>query len=222
MRFTIPLLSAVLVLPSALLLGGCPDTGGSLESFEERDNEINPDGQSSSSTGPLDCVPMMPGEADGDYLFTLSARLNPERAFTLRATVTTVENPEGGLSLTLSLQPLSAMDQMTPVCMSLDFADLPVGADGTFTWALAPEGQTITLCGEANPISGGDVVTSLTIDGALCGGDKAGFLCGNVTGKVVTPLPDYDLAGSTWTMQKIDGTPPAPVINCNRDPAVYD
>ena len=164
-------------------------------------------------------------EVTGEWLFTLSVKLSPAQAFVLTANVTAEMQDDGSMLLDMSLQPLSATDQTTPVCgATIEFTDLPVNADGSFAWVLAPNETPLSLCGEANPISGAEILTGLQISGTVCGGATAGFICGPVTGIVQTPIPNFDLAGekSNFTMQKkADGTFPPPAINCNKDPAMY-
>jgi hypothetical protein len=150
----------------------------------------------------------------GTHLLTVSVKLNPQKAFALNANIEVTEGPSS-LNGSMALQPLSAMDQQTPVCAPLSFENLPVSADGSFVWNL---GQ-VSICGEANPISGSELVTTLILEGAFCSAPH--FACGNVSGIVTAPLPDFDLTGSTFTLQKYPSQIPAPLINCNMDPAQY-
>jgi hypothetical protein len=78
----------------------------------------------------------------------------------------------------------------------------------------------VTLCGEANPISGSDITSTLVLDGTLCEG-TVGFACGDLTGTVDAPIPGFDLTGSTFTMQEYQGAKPTPLINCEKVPAEY-
>lgn len=220
MRVTACLTSLLLSAVSV----GCPDTGASYDDFSERYDKINPG--TSVSTGVSQCeTPVADAmmEIDGAWLFTLSVKLSAEKAFVLTSTFVTEEQPDGSLLVDLSLQPLSAADQTTPACGAThEYTDLVVNADGSFAWTLAPDDAPLSLCGEANPISGSEISTGLTISGTICGGAAAGFVCGPVTGTVATPIPNYDLTGSTYTMQKgMGGTFPPPVINCEKAPAMY-
>lgn len=212
-----------LVAAAALALAACPDPQGEFDAFGERINQIEDDGEGGTGGGeggaPA-CLPQAAGEADGQYLFALSAAdLNAEKAFALDADVVTTDAGDGALSLTLTLQPLSKTDQSTPVGDPLVFEDLPVNADGTFEWDFG----TVTLIEEANPISEGNYVeATLVLTGSLCGGDRADFICGNVTGTVLHPLEGFPLTESKFTMQRYEGSDlPEPVINCAKDPAVY-
>jgi hypothetical protein len=206
----------------SLLTAGCPDTGGSYDDFAARYDKINP---GTVASGPSQCeIPLGSDmEASGNWLFTLSVKLNPEKAFVLSAAVTAEMQDDGSMLLDMSLQPLSQADQMTPVCgATIEFTDLPVNPDGSFAWVLAPNEAPLSLCGEANPISMSEILTGLQIAGTICGPADAPFACGSVTGIVEAPLPDFDLTGSTFTMQKeAGGTFPPPVINCERAPVDY-
>jgi hypothetical protein len=217
-------LSCLFVLGSSVLLAACPKTGEEFDAFGDRYCEINECTVVSSSTGPSQCETPVADEAEvtGQWLFTLSARLDKKKAFVLNANITAEFQDDGSMLIDMSLQPLSAMDQMTPAaCPTIELTDLLVNADGSFNWLLAPNDMGLTLCGEANPISGGDILTGLSLSGTICGGASAGFICGGVGGIVTTPIPNFDLTGSTFTIQKIMGAAPPPVINCEKEPAEY-
>ena len=203
-----------------LSLTGCPDPEGAFEDFATRYDDIHKGtgGSGGGAGGGEACTPATEGELDGHYMFTISARLSPKKAFALDATFTTHDDGAGGLTADLDLQPLSKDDQTTPVGTVLSFTNLPVGADGNFTWDFG----MVTLPGVANPITGSDVVTTLVLTGQLCAGDRAGFVCGEATGTITEPLMADLSPGSGFTMQAADGgTLPPPVINCAMDPAVY-
>lgn len=217
-------LSCLFVLGSSVLLAACPKTGEEFEAFGDRYCEINTCTTAAVTTGPSQCETPVADDAEvtGQWLFTLSARLDPKKAFVLNANITAEFQDDGSMLIDMSLQPLSAMDQMTPAaCPAIELTDLVVNPDGSFNWLLAPNDMGLTLCGEANPISGGDILTGLSLSGTICGGADAGFICGNVAGVVSTPIPNFDLTGSTFTIQKIMGAAPTPVINCEKVPAEY-
>ncbi|NUO54756.1 MAG: hypothetical protein HOV80_38435 [Polyangiaceae bacterium] len=208
----------------SLLAAGCPDTGASYDDFAARYDKINPG--TTVASGPSQCETPLGSdmEATGNWLFTLSVKLNPKKAFVLSAAVTAEMQDDGSMLVDMSLQPLSATDQTTPVCgATIEFTDLPVAPDGSFAWVLAPNETPLSLCGEANPISMSEILTGLQIAGTICGPADAPFACGTVTGIVEAPLPDFDLTGSSFTMQKAltDGSFPPPVLNCERAPADF-
>ncbi|MFO0553665.1 MAG: hypothetical protein U0271_35105 [Polyangiaceae bacterium] len=213
---SLPSLSVWALALAALATSGCPDPEGSFNDFGARYDAINNSSDGGSGTGGApDCAAVTAGDNDGQYLFALSAVLSPKKAFALDTSMTVTSDGADGFLVDLNMQPLSKMDQMTPAGDPLVFTGLAVAADGTFTWDFG----TVTLAGTANPISDLDIITTLVLTGQLCGGSD--FICGDVTGTVATPIPDYDLTGSTFTMQRYEGTKPAPVINCAKDPAKY-
>jgi len=206
----------VTALLGCLALAGCPDPQARFDEFGERYDGLGDGG--SNEGGAAACSPTAPGEASGQYLFTLSAKLSPAKAFLFDTALTTSDDGNGGLLVDLSLQPLSKDDQSTPVGDPLVQTGLPVAADGTFSWNFGE----VTLIGAANPVTGADVeAIELTFIGSMCGGDRLGDICGDVTGIVTKPLDMYDLTGSTFTIQRYEGELPAPVINCAGDPASY-
>jgi hypothetical protein len=219
-------LLCLLALPVSLALGGCLNPRDALDEFGKRYEEL-PDGEGGAggSGGGAACALPAVGEADGTYLFSLVAPdLGGKKAFALTAEVTSKAS-DAGLVLDMTLQGLSRLDETSPVgdpnaAMPVGdpivLTNLAVAADGSFSWDLG----TITLVGAANPISGGDVETTLVLAGELCGAERLGFVCGSATGLVAKPIPDFELEGG-FTMQLIDGDLPAPAINCAKDPAEY-
>ncbi len=200
----------------ALTLTGCPDPEGQFTEFEERQKAISGDGGGGTGGGGT-CTAPTEGEADGVYLFALSATINEFKAFALDATLTT--SGSDPLLVDMTLQPLAKEDQTTPVGDPISFTGLEVNADGTFEWDLG----AITLINAANPISAFDVESTLILSGVFCGGEEGiAFVCGDVNGIVTAPLNMFDLVGSTFTMQRYEGEKPAPVINCAKDPANYE
>ncbi len=201
-------------------LTGCPDPQGTFDAFNERYAKINGGTSSSSSSGAGGagaCSAPMPGKIDGDYLLTLSAKLSPKKALAFQATVTTTDGGNGTLMVSMKVQPLSATDQKTAVGSPVDTMPFVVAADGSFDAMLG----TIMVSGAANPITGSDITTSgVILHGQLCSQDPS-FVCGTVDGQVTAPIM-ASLTGSTFTMQAIqNGTIPAPLLNCAKDPAMY-
>ncbi|MBK6514157.1 MAG: hypothetical protein IPM79_18655 [Polyangiaceae bacterium] len=206
----------VTFLLGCIAVAGCPDPQARFDEFGERYAALGEGG--SNEGGATACTPTTPGEASGEHLFTLSAKLNPAKAFTFDTTLTTTDDGSGGLLVDLSLQPLAKEDQATPVGDPIVMTGLAVAADGTFEWDFGD----VTLLNAANPISDLDVaVSGLVFLGSICGGDQLGFICGDVTGIVTAPLNGFDLTGSTFTIQRYETELPAPVINCAGDPATY-
>lgn len=153
------------------------------------------------------------GETDGHFLLALSAKLAPKKPFVFDASVVTHSDAPG--TIDLSLQPLLASDRMTPVGAAVTVKGLAVATDGSFSWDLG----TLTIDKDANTVTpGSTLVTTVVLEGEAC--KKADFVCGTLSGNVSEPI-DYPLVGSTFTMQRYDTTLPDPVINCQKNPAVY-
>ncbi|WP_437810854.1 hypothetical protein [Sorangium sp. So ce1078] len=150
---------------------------------------------------------------DGDFFFNLSAYLLPQSPIVFVASLTT-EASDGGLSFSVTFQPLEAADRRTPTGAPVDVGPYEVSADGTFSADL----PTIIVPGNANPISGSELEATITLTGTLCA--PADFVCGEVTGTTTRPVP-LNLEGSTFAMERITdpSSYPAAVINCKKDPA---
>lgn len=203
---------------SALLLLACADPGASFDDFVARDVKLRPkpgEGGSGGGGGGGSSACTLPAAqaADGDFLFSLSASLDPSKPVMFLGTFTT-EAKDQGLTFKLTLQPLLAVDRKTPTGNPLPVGPFDIGADGSFV-ANLPQ---LTVPGDANPISTGlELEATTTLAGSLCATD---FLCGAVSGKVTKPL-ELDLMGSTFAMTKItdpSAYPPV-VINCAKTPA---
>jgi hypothetical protein len=195
-------------------LTGCPDTEGEFNNFIERYESNKGEATSSTGSGGASAcqAPMMAGDMDGDYQFTLSAALSPKKPILFAATIATSDGPNG-LQFTLGLQPLDAADRATKVGTAIEVGPFDVAADGSFSAKLPP----LDVIGSANAISGSDLAAEVTLDGNLCGD----FSCGSVSGEVTKPAI-IDLVGSTFTIDKLDaaGMYNEPVlINCAKDEA---
>ncbi len=220
-RFVLVASSVALAGFAAISVAGCPDPAGAFEEFGERYDEANPS-TTTTSTGPGTCPLPEAGAADGQYLFSLSSNLSPGTPFTLLATMTSTASGDG-LSVDLVMQPLAKTDRKTPTGSALPaFTGLAVAADGSFEWDLGE----VTFPGTANPISDSEVVATVQLQGSLCdsepaaSGSHAGFICGTATGLVTKPLTDFDLKGSNFTMQLVEGgVIPDALINCNKGAA---
>jgi len=206
MAFRGVLFSAVAVA-LGLGLSGCADPEGEFKAFEERK------AANQGSGGTTACDPPAAGEADGDFLFALSATLAPNKPILGVVGITTTDGANG-TEMSVNLQPLSATDRKTAVGTADDFGPYALNADGT----VAIEIASLITPGEANPITGSEINASdVVLGGQVCG--VKDFYCGTVTGNVTKPLP-LDLVGSTFTLERITtpGTyPEPPKINCAGD-----
>jgi hypothetical protein len=124
----------------------------------------------------------------------------------------TTEAMGDSIGLSMNLQALSAMDRTTPVGDAASVGPYQVEADGRFVADMDP----MTIVGEANPITGTEIVSDATLAGTLC--EPGDFICGDVTGTAQASIM-LNLEGSTFTMQKITDPEmyPEAVINCARD-----
>ena len=119
---------------------------------------------------------------------------------------------EAANAISMSVQPLRTDDGITPVGMPFAGGPFPIQPDGSFT---ADFGE-ISMEGPANPISGSELATTLTLigmPGGWCTGSA--FVCGDVEGTASKPIA-LDLTGSTFTLQRVvpPSGYPAPVLNC--------
>jgi hypothetical protein len=144
-----------------------------------------------------------PGSVQGDYLLTLSAAISRAKPIVFRTHLTTPPL-NGGTGLMFDSQPLSATDRTTPVGTPLTLGPFPVDGKGNFT---APT-PALSITGDANAITPGQLITAdVTLKGNLCG--DGSFFCGTASGTVTAPI-QVDLAGSTFTLTRIDAAHPIP------------
>ncbi len=195
---------------------GCPATETEFGNFIERYESINGSSSGTGGGGGGQACAEVPaaGEADGDFLFALSAKLNPKKPVLFDTDLTTADG-QNGLQFSLLLQPLDAKDRKTAVGASSMVGPFDVAADGSFTAVFPP----LSVDGAANGLTGSDLVAEATISGNMC--KPADFICGDITGWVTSPsmLP---LDGSTFTMEKLSAPgafPEPPKINCAKDEA---
>jgi hypothetical protein len=162
----------------------------------------------------------MAGEPDGDYLFSLSATLDPTHPILFAATVT-VSDVGGELRFSMEITPLDACDRMTPVgnSVTIGTTDSPIVLSGGF--CLDATTPRIALPGAANPISGSDVEAEVQLVGSVC--SPAGFICGVIpVGNAFLGGNPIDIAGSTFTIERLAAPgmfPDPPKINCDAEEA---
>jgi hypothetical protein len=138
----------------------------------------------------------------GQHLLTFSIYLNPQAPVRLLATIS---GPEEG-PVNLTVQPLDASDGTTPVGSPASGGPFEVTPPLQFVFTF----PSITIPAEANPISGTEIVGSVS----LTGSKPDQIICGTATGDLTEPFP-LSLEGSTFTLQPITGTTyPSPVLDC--------
>lgn len=159
------------------------------------------------------CEALGATDADDPYLFSLSAKLLPTSPILCVGTLK-ISQGASGPEVSFEIQPLQVSDKKTPVGDPIVGGPFPIHADGSFV----ADFGAITVAGAANPISGSDLETTVTLTGAagaMC--KPADFICGDVSGIVSKPLTNYDLSGgSRFTFQRITDpdTYPVAVIDC--------
>lgn len=138
-----------------------------------------------------------PGTEADFFLAIYATPIAPTTPFQFLVDVTA----EGGqlvLSLTpLSLEILSVDSPREPLPPPFVVSG-PMAADGSFTIEI-PE---LMLIGQANPITGSDIVASVTLDGVF----EQDRICGQVSGSITVPA-NIDLTGSSLSGMRIDGGP---------------
>ena len=99
---------------SRALASGCADPDGKFNAFTDRENTVE------ANTPPPDLGGPCPsnketkvGEADGDFFFSLSAKINPNKPVVFLAKLTTAAKGTG-VEFSMNLQPLLASDKKTP------------------------------------------------------------------------------------------------------------
>jgi len=237
-----PQMSACWVVLAIALSSACADPEGAYDDFNDRyvANQAKLDASVSDSAGPdasspdaIDqdgavddvvaadqatpeaavCEALGATDVTDPYLFSLSAKLLPTSPILCVGTLK-ISQGASGPEVSFEIQPLLVSDKKTPVGEPIVGGPFPIQADGSFV----AEFGAITVAGAANPISGSDLETTVTLTGAagaMC--KPADFICGDVSGTVSKPLTSYDLSGgSRFTFQRITDpdTYPVAVIDC--------
>ncbi len=154
------------------------------------------------------------GQTDQGFFLALSTALAATSPIVFQVSVETTSSSANGSQGILLLQPLDAMDRVTPAGAP-SAVDFNADSDGTFTTSPAD----ISIASAANPITATDILTEgVTVSGTLCS-PATFFLCCTVDGDVVEPIPS-PLVGSTFTMVRAQSPaayPEPPAINCAGD-----
>lgn len=181
------------------------------------------DNQGDASTEPQQSKPFIEPEAlTGSYLLVVSTTIAPRIPVMYEAQLEAELSGEE-LVLRLRQRPLSKLDRKTPVGPWTDWMDGHVDAEGHFD--AGP--LSLVIPSEANALTGLETEVEITLSAslpAMTADAPAEFLCGEVTGRIVGPIPLDDLSGSTFTVRRVADleqpeTFPEPEINCDHDPA---
>lgn len=181
------------------MLAGCPspEVEGRYDEFTDKTQDIRDD----AATVKMDVAGTLV-DVTGTFHFSLTATpVAPTTPFQFIATtVYTPDEATGGGQLEIALQPLSleilatnTPREFTGEPVLLSFA---VDEAGTFDADLG----VINLIGDANPVTGSDIVATMSLQGAI---QDADVYCGNVGGMVTVPA-NIDLTGSTFAAIRIN------------------
>ena len=185
------------------VLSGCPspDVEGKLDRFLEETEDEREEAQN---------VKMDMGgtvaDVTGTFLFALDTVVQPGTPLQFIATTTFTPDGAGGM-IGFDLQPLSLEQNSltTPrefVGDVITVPPVPVDEGGRFEIGSL---GTLMVTGEANPITGGDIVAEVSLIGSILSED---IYCGTADGMVMQPLP-LMLGGSTFAALRVEATDPA-------------
>ena len=172
---------------------------------------------------PQQSTPFIAPEAmTGSYLLIVSTTIAPRIPVIYEAQLE-AELEGNELALHLRQRPLSKLDRKTPVGPWTDWTDGHVDAEGHF------DSGTLELVipADANALTGLDTQVEIALSAwlpAQSADAPADFLCGEVTGRIVGPIPIDDLSGSTFTVMRVADLDhpedfPEIEINCDHEPA---
>ncbi len=189
-----------------LLFGpGCgPDPQGKFDEFTEQTKEGSSTGDPGTTTDePTGGTGATTGgppvfDISGDFLLAVSTVVDQTKPLQFIAT-NMVTEMDGKMLLASCLQPLTLMAgkvtvPRVPIGDPLCFEGLEI-VDGAFTI----DAGIVMVTGEANPITGANIVASLIMAGTIKTDD---FYCGTVTGEVMEP-PVGDIAGSNFAAVRL-------------------
>lgn len=172
----------------------------------------DPAGASATASIPAIMTPL--GAFEGEWLLTLSTKILPSRPFVYRVSIA---KDEGADAFAVDGVPLSEMDQVTPIGSVGPLGRATVDADRSLLVTF----ENLAVPGAANPITTGSniVASDVVLDAEPAASET--FLCGALSGQVTSPT-SLDLSGSTFTLQRIEGSLPAPLLSCAGEPADFD
>lgn len=193
------------------LASGCADPQGEFDAFHERNVAVSAQ-QNVDPCGDEECKPPAAAKVSGDYLVSLVAKQFKTKPIVFIGTMNATAGDDGGLDVTLVVQPISKDDRKTKVGEPTpELGPFAVAKDGAFTFDLGP----ITIPGEANPVTGSEIKADADMIGRMCApGD---FMFGEVTGVAEASITLKLDGGSVFTFQRIEDPAnlPNPVIKCD-------
>lgn len=206
MSKTFRAMSVLTLALTVTLSTGCPDPQSEFETFQTNTEDMR--------GGAQDLVLETAGDADitGVFFLAVSTDISPGVPLLFG---TTVEVAEDGETANMVFQPLVAdrlfgvpkPNAREPVGDAITVNDIPLN-DGTF---VADMGR-VTVDGEANPITGTDILAIIILNGNILSED---VFCGNVGGQVLEPV-DQELVASTFYAERSDdfSTIETPIYEC--------
>lgn len=207
-------LRATVGLAAALVLGGCPDPEARFNKFTDKTDDDR-DFMVPDMPPPPDLGAMLP-DISGSFLLAVSTSISPELPMQFLLTTMMHVDMTGNATLDVSMQPLALTQghvttPRTPVGEQTDFTDAVI-SEGRFE----VDAGTVTVPGEANPVTGSDIVVDLLLKATIISGD---FFCGDLEGELIEPL-NAPLMGSRFAAVRLadpDMLPSEVTINCAMD-----
>jgi hypothetical protein len=190
---------------------GDPETGDGDPDAETGDGD--PDAETGDGdTGDGDGDPIL----DATYLLAIETSLGPDLPLQFVLDVLNLVETDGGATADLLFRPLSLnQGDITPgecVGEAILIEDVSFDPAGNFVVDMG----LVMVSGLANPITGSDIETTITLYGHTVQPDA---MCGDIEGMLVSPL-EYDLSGSQFAAIPLaggcDANPfPAPIYKCS-------
>lgn len=206
MSKTFRAITLMMLALTVILSTGCPDAQSEFETFLTNTEDMR--------GGAQDLVVETAGDVDfsGVYFLAVSTDISPGVPLLFG---TTVEVAEDGETVNMTFQPLVAdrlfgvpkPNAREPVGDAIVVNDIPLD-DGTF---VADMGE-VTVDGEANPITGTNILAIIILHGNVLSED---LFCGTVGGRVLEPV-DQELLASTFSSVRSEdfSTIETPVFEC--------
>jgi hypothetical protein len=201
-------------LLSSAVTAAC-DSGSKKESSESGVNT----GEEPSDQ---DAAGLLPEQLAGTYLFGISTVLARSAPIVVMVELA-VEAHDDQLEVRLRERPISKSDRVTPVGDWSEWITGAVDAEGNWN----SDTIHVTIPADANSIIATDTEVAIVLSSQLLElrspDDPAaalGFLCGDVTGQIIDPIPVDNLDGSTFAGTRIEDVDdvasyPEVTINCD-------
>lgn len=202
--------SALIAVLAALPLVACVAPEDRLTEFEQRVVDSGPVATGCGETARVVTQAHAVEDISGEFLLAIAVSFASNSPLQFRCATTLTPAGDGG-TVDLSCTPLT-VDGRVNIGEPLGDDNVPVGADGSFCPVIAG-----TVPGDANPISGSDIVTTadgLALDAVIL--DADGW-CGSFTGAITQPFMS-DINGTFGAVRITPGAEgadlPEPVKDC--------